>query len=77
MIFDEINNKLDEILSIHKSLPTWMPISGYYAKECGYKTINGLRKWCMNNLSPKEFEKIGNSWCIHSSALHKVKRKIV
>jgi len=77
MIFDEINQKLDEILKIHHALPTWIPLTKVYANECGYKTIDGLRKWCFNNLPPEKFEKHGKNWYIHISALHIIKRKLV
>ena len=52
MLLDRIDQKLNEILQIHRSLPTWIPLSQQYAEECGYKTIDGLRKWCYNNLPP-------------------------
>jgi len=77
MIFDEINTKLDEILKVHNALPTWIPLSRGYANECGYKTIDGLRKWCHNNLHPDTFEKHGKNWYIHISVIHFVKRKVV
>ena len=77
MLLNKIDQKLDEILQIHKSLPTWIPLSQQYAEECGYKTIDGLRKWCYNNLPPELFEKHGKNWFIHVSALHLVKRKVV
>ena len=77
MIFDEINTKLDEILKVHNALPTWIPLSRGYANECGYKTIDGLRKWCHNNLHPDTFEKHGKNWYIHISVIHFVKRKLV
>lgn len=77
MILDELNNKIDVILSIHKALPTWIPLTKDYAEECGYKTIDGLRKWCYNNLSPETFEKRGRHWYIHISAIHLVKRRMV
>ncbi len=77
MIFDEINNKLDEILKVHNALPTWIPLTKGYATECGYKTIDGLRKWCYNNLHPDTFEKHGKNWYIHISVIHRVQRKLV
>ena len=77
MLLNTINDKLDEILRIHRSLPTWIPISKQYAKECGYKSIQGLRVWCFKHLPPDKFDKRGNSWCIHISVLHFVKRKVV
>ena len=73
----EILIKLNEILSIHKALPTWIPLTQEYAEECGYKTLDGLRKWCYNNLSPNDFIKKGKQWYIHKSALHFVKRKVI
>ena len=77
MIFDEINHKLDEILKIHSALPTWIPLSKQYALECGYKSIDGLRKWCYTNLPPESFQKQGKNWYIHVSAIHLIKRKTV
>ncbi len=77
MVLDEINAKMDVILSIHKALPSWMPLTREYAIECGYKTLDGLRKWCYNNLPPEQFEKRGRNWYIHISALHFVKRRVV
>lgn len=77
MILDVINEKLDEILKIHHALPKWMPLTKEYAKECGYTTIDGLRKWCFNNLPPEKFEKHGKNWYIHISVIHFVKRKLV
>jgi len=77
MVFDEISRKLDEILEIHTALPTWIPLSKEYAFECGYQTIDGLRKWCFNNLPPDKFEKRRNNWYIHVSVIHYLKRKVV
>lgn len=77
MLLDRIDAKLDEILAIHTALPTWIPLSKDYAFECGYKTIDGLRKWCYNNLPPEKFEKHGKNWYIHVSVIHFVKRKEV
>ncbi len=73
----EILIKLNEILAIHKALPTWLPLTQEYAKECGYKTLDGLRKWCCKNLHPDLFVKKGNQWYIHISAIHIVKRKVL
>lgn len=77
MILDAIHEKLDEILKIHHALPTWISLSKEYANECGYKTLDGFRKWCYNNLPPEKFEKRGKNWYIHRSVLHSVKRKLV
>lgn len=73
--FSEINQKLDSVLIIHKSLPTWYPITKEYAIECGYKTVWGLTKWCRSNLSPNDFIKRGKHWFIHVSSLPLVKMK--
>ena len=77
MLLDQINSKLDEILQIHKSLPTWIPVSKHFSQECGYKTIDGFRKWCLNNLGPDEFKKLGSHWHVNIAVLHKCKRKVV
>lgn len=77
MLLDSINAKLEEILHIHQALPTWIPLTKEYAHECGYNTIDGLRKWCFNNLPPEKFEKRGRHWYVHISVVHFVKRKVV
>ena len=77
MLLNQIDSKLNEILAIHQALPTWIPLSKQYANECGYQTIDGLRKWCYNNLPPEKFEKRGKNWFIHISVIHYVKRKLV
>ena len=71
---EEIKSFLKEILAIHKSLPTWIPLSAKYAEECGYKTIDGLRTHCKNNIHPDHFKKFGKNWYLHVSVLHHVKR---
>lgn len=73
--FDEINDKLDQVLSIHRSLPEWFPITKEYAEECGYKSVWGLRQWCYNNLNPDDFVKRGKLWYIHVRSLPLVKMK--
>ncbi len=77
MLIDEINTKLNDILKIHKALPTWLPLTKEYAYENGYQTVDGLRKWCYNNLGPDDFTKRGKHWYIHISVIHFVKRKVV
>jgi hypothetical protein len=77
MLLEKIENIEDlikEVLAIHKSLPQWIPLSAKYAEECGYKTIDGLRTHCKNNIHPDQFQKFGNKWYIHVSVLHHVKR---
>ena len=74
MIFETILEKLDRVLEIHKSLPEWTPLSKMYAKECGYKTIDGLRNYCLKHIHPDFFKKIEGKWYIHISVLHQVKR---
>ena len=73
--FEKLNSKIDSILSIHRALPEWYPITSEYAKECGYKTAEGLKKWCYNNLNPDDFVKKGKHWYIHARSLPMVKMK--
>jgi len=77
MVLERIETKLNQILAIHDALPTWLPLTQQYAEECGYKTIDGLRKWCYDNLNPNMFQKKGKNWFIHISVIHRVKRKAV
>lgn len=70
---ESIDAKLDEILAIHRALPEWYPITREFATECGYKTIDGLRKWCYNNLNPDDFVKRGKFWHINIKSLPLVK----
>lgn len=73
--FQELNDKLDTILILHRSLPQWYPITQEFATECGYKTLDGLRKWCYNNLNPEDFVKRGKLWYINIKSLPIVKIK--
>lgn len=73
--FQELNQKLDSILILHRSLPQWYPITQDFASECGYKTMEGLRKWCYNNLNPDDFVKKGKLWYISVKSLPHVKMK--
>lgn len=77
MILESINEKLEKILMVVEALPTWIPLSKEYANECGYQTIDGLRKWCYNNLPPEKFEKHGKRWYIHVSVVHYPRTKFV
>lgn len=70
---ESIDAKLDGILAIHRALPEWYPITREFATECGYKTIDGLRKWCYNNLNPDDFVKRGKLWYINVKSLPLVK----
>lgn len=73
--FAEINAKLDDILTIHRSLPEWYPVNNEFARECGYRTTEGLQKWCFNNLPPSDFIKKGKGWFINIKSLARVKMK--
>jgi hypothetical protein len=73
--FRELNEKLDTVLSIVSAIPTWYPITREYAKECGYQTAEGLKKWCYNNLNPDDFVKKGKHWFINVRSIHLVKMK--
>lgn len=72
---NDINAKIDKILSIHRSLPEWYPINMEVAKECGYKSLDGLRKWCYKNLPPDDFVKRGHLWYVNIRSLHSLKSK--
>jgi len=72
---EAIESKLDEVLAIHRALPEWYPITREFASECGYKTMDGLRKWCYNNLPPDDFEKRGKYWYINVRSLPHVKMR--
>ena len=74
--FQELNEKLDTILTMHRALPEWYPITREFATECGYKTLDGLRKWCYNNLNPNDFLKRGKLWYINIKSLPLVKVKV-
>lgn len=74
--FDRLEEKIDTILALHRSLPTWYPLTKEYATECGYKTVEGLKKWCYNNLHPDDFVKRGKHWFIHVRSLPQIKRKV-
>lgn len=73
--FDDIDRKLDQVLEMHRALPTWYPITKLFAEERGYETTDGLRKHCQNNLVSEDFIKHGKIWYIHRRALPLVNRK--
>lgn len=72
---EDLENDISYIKSTLSVLPTWIPLTLEYSKECGYQTTDGLRYWCMRNLSLEEFVKKGRFWCIHRKALAKIKQK--
>lgn len=73
--FDQLNEKLDQVLTIHRALPEWYPVNNEFAKECGYKTTEGLQRWCFNNLPPSDFVKKGKGWYVSIRSLPRVKMK--
>ena len=72
---DSLERKLDKILEIHSSIPNWYPITKEFAKERGYKTLDGLRNWCLNNLHPDDFVKRGRFWYISIRSLPYLPKK--
>ncbi len=66
---DILENKIDTILDILGVQPEWHPLSLAMADKTGYKTIDGLRKWCERNIHPDYFRKIGKVWHIHRTKL--------
>lgn len=70
-----LDDKVKQIEMIHNALPEWYPITSVFAKECGYKTTDGLQKWCYRNLPPNDFVKKSKLWYISIRALHQVKLK--
>ncbi len=75
-IFTVIEEKLDELNANFASIPTWIPITTDFAKQNGYKTVDGLRSWCKNHLPPDMFDKRGKHWCVNKSAVRLIKDKI-
>jgi len=74
--FDEIKQMLKRVLSIHNNIPKWYPLTLDYANECGYKTVDGLRKWCYANLPPDDFIKKGRFWYVNVRSLHLLSKKV-
>lgn len=72
---EDLERDVEELKRQMRHLPTWYPITKLFAEECGYKTTDGLRKYCQNNLHPDAFIKKGKLWYIHKTALHSVKFK--
>jgi len=73
---NQILFELGEIKSYIKSLPEWTPISKQVAIDKGYKTTDGLRKWCENNLHPDDFQKFGRVWHIRTAVFQRIKNKM-
>lgn len=70
---ESIDEKLDQILMIHNALPKWFPLTKDFALECGYKTVDGLRRHCYSHLPPDDFVKKGKLWYVSVRALPHIK----
>ena len=64
-----LENKIDMMLDILGMQPEWYPLSLSLANRMGYKTVDGLRKWCARNIHPDYFKQIGKIWHIHRTRL--------
>lgn len=80
MLIDRVKtleNEVEFLKENFAAIPTWIPLTLEFAKDCKYKTLDGLRRWCYKNLSPDEFVKKDRFWFIHKKALAKTKQKRV
>ena len=66
---ETLEEKIDMMLDILGMQPDWYPLSLNLANRAGYKTVDGLRKWCLNNIHPDYFKKFGKTWHIHRTKL--------
>ncbi len=64
-----LEEKIDLILDILGMHPDWYPLSLNLANRVGYKSVDGLRKWCTRNIHPDYFRQIGKTWHIHRTKL--------
>jgi len=66
---ERLEYKLDLTLEILGAQPEWFPLATKLADDAGYETVDGLRKWCQNNIHPDYFKKFGRLWHIHRTKL--------
>lgn len=67
-IFQKLENLEKKVNMIINNSPEWIPLSKKTAEQKGYKTVDGFRKYCINNVHPSKFQKIGKSWHLHRDA---------
>lgn len=75
-IFETILQRLDDIEEHFVAMPEWIPITKEFARQNGYKTVDGLRIWCQKHLPPDQFDKRENRWCVNKTAVRLIKNKI-
>ncbi len=77
MLIDRVEALENDMQIIKQILPEWIPLNKEFATSKGFKSTNGLRRWCLKNLSPHEFEQKGRKWYVHKTALAKISLKMV
>jgi hypothetical protein len=66
---DIIKDQLDAMMHLLGALPEWYPLTLTLAQGAGYDTVDGLRKWCKNNIHPDYCKQIGKMWHVHRGQL--------
>lgn len=64
-----IRSEIDAMNNFFRALPDWYPIGIDLAHQYGYRTVDGLRKWCTNNVHPDDFVKRGKNWFLSKRSL--------
>lgn len=64
-----IRNEINALNNVFIALPDWYPLGADLACQYGYRTVDGLRKWCINNIHPEDFIKRGKNWFLSKRSL--------
>jgi hypothetical protein len=67
-IFDKIAELESKVNYLYNCTPTWIPLSHKLLENTTYTTVDGLRKYCINNIHPEKFKKFGRQYHIHKDA---------
>lgn len=67
-IFEKIENLETKINYLFGCFPEWIPLSSKLLESTGYKSVDGLRKYCITNIHPEKFKKFGRQYHIHRDA---------
>jgi hypothetical protein len=69
VLTEELQKVLLHIQHITNNSPDLIPTDETLAKQYGFSSLQSFRKYCLANLPPKDFLKIGKKWYIRFSAL--------
>ena len=67
-IFEKLDELESKVNYLCNCFPTWIPLSNKLLESTGYKSVDGLRVYCLKNIHPDKFQKFGRQYHIHKDA---------